>query len=503
MNIATNNAVTFKKWPIVMALLIGAFVSILNQTLMNVALPKMTEDLGVSYTTIQWLSTGFMLVNGVLIPISAFLMARFSTRKLFIAAMSLFSIGTLICALGNSFSIVLIGRLVQASGAGVLMPLMTVIFLTIFPIEKRGQAMGMMGIAMIFAPAIGPTLSGWVIEHHPWNTLFWIILPFAVLSIILGIVFMRNVTETSKPSLDSWSVILSTVGFGGLLYSFSQAGSSADGWHSTEVIVSLVVGVIALIWFIVRQIFSSKPILEFRVFRYSMFSLTTLINVIITMALYAAMILLPIYLQNLRGFTPLESGLLLMPGAILMGIMSPITGIIFDKIGARWLAVIGLIITTVTTWQFSKLTLDTTYTHLILVYTIRMFGMSMLMMPIQTAGLNQLPASLNAHGTAMSNTLRTIAGAMGTALLLTVMTTEAKGQLSSLIVQAGINPKDPANAGQIAQLTRTATLQGIDHAFVIATAITVVALLLSFFIRKVQVQRQEQGNISKTASVSQ
>lgn len=486
-----------------MALLIGAFVSILNQTLMNIALPKMTVDLGVSYTTIQWLSTGFMLVNGVLIPISAFLMARFSTRKLFITAMSLFSIGTLICALGNSFPVVLIGRLVQASGAGVLMPLMTVIFLTIFPIEKRGQAMGMMGIAMIFAPAIGPTLSGWVIEHHSWNTLFWIILPFALLSIVLGIVFMRNVTQTSMPSLDSWSVILSTVGFGGLLYSFSQAGSSADGWHSTEVIVSLIIGVIALIWFIVRQIFSSNPILEFRVFRYSMFSLTTLINVIITMALYAAMILLPIYLQNLRGFTPLESGLLLMPGAILMGIMSPITGIIFDKIGARWLAVIGLIITTVTTWQFSKLTLDTTYTHLILVYTIRMFGMSMLMMPIQTAGLNQLPASLNAHGTAMSNTLRTIAGAMGTALLLTVMTTEAKGQMTSLIVQAGINPKDPANTGQIAQLTRTATLQGIDHAFVIATAITVVALLLSFFIRKVHVQRQEQGTVSKAASVSQ
>ncbi|MNJ47549.1 Multidrug export protein EmrB [compost metagenome] len=246
---------------------------------------------------------------------------------------------------------------------------------------------------------------------------------------------------------------------------------------------------------------SSKPILEFRVFRYGMFSLTTLINVIITMALYAAMILLPIYLQNLRGFSPLESGLLLMPGAILMGIMSPVTGIIFDKIGARWLAVIGLIITTVTTWQFSQLTLDTSYTHLIIVYTIRMFGMSMLMMPIQTAGLNQLPASLNAHGTAMSNTLRTIAGAMGTALLLTVMTTDTKGQLASLIQQAGINPSDPASAGQIAEFTRTATLQGIDHAFVIATVITVVALVLSFFIRKVNVNRQEQGMTK--ASLSQ
>ncbi|GJM80223.1 hypothetical protein HMSSN139_27190 [Paenibacillus sp. HMSSN-139] len=225
----TVPAANFKRWPIVMALLIGAFVSILNQTLMNVALPQMMDDLGVGATTIQWLSTGFMLVNGVLIPISAFLMERFTTRMLFISAMILFSAGTLICGIGSSFEMVLAGRLVQAAGAGVLMPLMTVVFLTIFPIEKRGQAMGMMGIAMIFAPAVGPTLSGWIIEHHPWNVLFWIILPFAVLSIFLGVIFMKNVTRIGRPKLDVLSIILSTLGFGGVLYGFSEAGSTSWG----------------------------------------------------------------------------------------------------------------------------------------------------------------------------------------------------------------------------------------------------------------------------------
>ncbi|GJM71281.1 hypothetical protein HMSSN036_34970 [Paenibacillus macerans] len=233
--------------------------------------------------------------------------------------------------------------------------------------------------------------------------------------------------------------------------------------------------------------------LEFRVFKYDMFSLTTVINVVVTMAMYAAMILLPIYLQNIRGFSPLESGLLLMPGAILMGIMSPITGMIFDKIGARWLAVVGLAITAVTTWEFSNLTDSTTYAHLILMYTLRMFGMSMLMMPIQTAGLNQLPASLNAHGTAMANTLRTISGALGTALLVTIMSSRTKDRAAEMIMSAGINPQDPANAQQVALITKEATINGIDFAFVVATGITLVAFVLSFFIRKVQVGKDGQN----------
>ncbi|MMZ62199.1 Multidrug resistance protein stp [compost metagenome] len=263
--------------------------------------------------------------------------------------------------------------------------------------------------------------------------------------------------------------------------------------------VSLIVGAVALALFLWRQVKSSHPMLEFRVFSYDMFSLTTVINVIVTMALYAAMILLPIYLQTIRGFSPLESGLLLMPGAILMGIMSPVTGIIFDRIGARWLAVTGLAITTVTTWEFSRLTDSTTYTQLILIYTVRMFGMSMLMMPIQTAGLNQLPARLNAHGTAMSNTLRTIAGALGTALLVSIMSSRTKDRVTEMILAAGINPRDPANTEQLAQITKAATINGIDFAFEVATGITLAAFLLSFFIRKLRVGQGGRNRINNRA----
>lgn len=489
-----RSAEPVKKGPIIAALMIGAFVAILNQTLMNVALPSIMDSLSIKPTVAQWLTTGFMLVNGVLIPVTAYLIARFSTRQLFISAMTLFTIGTLLCAISPNFAFLLTGRLVQASGAGILMPLMTVVFLNIFPIENRGKAMGMMGIAMIFAPAIGPTLSGYIVEHYDWRVLFYMILPFSIIATLIGVFFLKNVTEVSRPKLDMIAVILSTLGFGGLLYGFSDAGN--DGWSSTQVIISLAVGVIAIILFVLREMKTDNPMLEFRIFKYNMFTLTTLINVIVTMAMYSGMILLPIYLQQIRGFTPVESGLLMLPGAILMGIMSPITGAIFDKVGARWLAVIGLGITVFTTWEFSNLTETVSYSQMMLIYTARMFGMSMLMMPIQTAGLNQLPRAMNAHGTAMSNTLRMISGSIGTAILVTVMSTQAENKGAALM-KSGLF--DPQNQADMLKLGNQATIYGINYAFVIATWISVVSLILAFFIKKTKPAVEQKSSVDKKA----
>ncbi|SEU28986.1 DHA2 family efflux MFS transporter permease subunit [Paenibacillus sp. NFR01] len=474
---------SFRRGPIIAALLIGAFVALLNQTLMNVALPKMMESLSITANTAQWLTTGFMLVNGVLIPISAYLVEKFTTRQLFITAMVLFSIGTLVCAVGPGFETIMVGRVIQAVGAGILMPLMNIVFLRIFPIEERGKAMGLMAVAMIFAPAVGPTLSGWVVQNYSWRVLFYIVLPLAVIATLIGIVGMRNVGKLSTPKLDKSGVVFSTLGFGGLLYGFSDAGT--DGWNSPTVITCLAVGVAMFILFVWRELKADTPLLEFRIFRYNMYSLTTVVNIVVTMAMYAGMILLPIYLQTIRGFTPMRSGLMLLPGAILMGIMSPITGIIFDKIGAKWLAVVGLLITTATTWEFSQISDSTTYTHLILVYTLRMFGMSMLMMPIMTAGLNQLPQRLNSHGTAMANTLRTVAGALGMALFVSIMTNKTKDEVTSALMSGSVSQTDKA---AMAKLTQEATITGIQHAFTVATWITVIALVLAFFIKKTSPQ---------------
>lgn len=489
-----------KRGPIVASLLIAGFVAILSQTLLNVAIPTMMEDLGISANTIQWLITGYMLVNGILVPISAYLIERYSTRQLFVAATGLFTAGTVLCALAPGYEILLGGRLIQAAGAGILMPLMTIVFLTIFPIEQRGKAMGMMGLAMVFAPAIGPTLSGWVVEHYTWRVLFYIVLPIALLSLIYGSKAMKNVTKTSAPKLDMLGVILSTLGFGGLLYGFSDAAN--DGWDHPRVVASLAVGAIALILFIWRQLAVQKPILEFRVFKFDMFTLTTIINVVVTMAMFSAMILLPIFLQTIRKFTPVESGLLLLPGALLMGVMSPLAGVIFDKIGGRWLAVAGLLITVVTTWELSRLTIDTSYMHMLLVYTVRMAGMSLMMMPIQTAGMNQLPRRLNAHGSAMSQTLRNVSGALGTAFLVTVFTNMSKTHAADLVKEAKIDPNDAANAAAMADIVQQATVFGINHAFQIATWMSAAALVLAFFIRRTKPHEEPSVVPAEAAAVA-
>ncbi|GFZ77537.1 MFS transporter [Paenibacillus marchantiophytorum] len=490
-------------------LMLGAFVSILNQTLINVAIPHIMTDFNVSANVVQWLTTGYMLVNGVMIPITAFLIERYGSRFMFLTAMILFTAGAVICAVAPNFSILMAGRVVQASGAGIIMPLMMTVFLTVFPPEKRGSAMGTMGIAMIFAPAIGPTLSGWIVQTYTWRLLFYIVLPIGLIDIILAFFLMGNVTKMSKVKFDFWGFLFSTVGFGGLLFAFSEAGSA--GWLSVKVLGTMLVGIVSLILFVWRELTVKEPMIDLRVFTYNIFTLTTIVSSIINMAMFAAMILLPIYLQNIRGFTPLASGLLLLPGAILMGVMQPIAGMIFDRIGVRLLAIVGLLITTATTWEFSQLTADTTYNHILLLYCLRMFGMSFMMMTIMTEGMNQLPRHLHSHGTAMSNTLRQVAGSLGTALLVTVMSSRADfhlgnksstftstnpftlSELSRLGNGIAAMAHIPVAAGTklvstllYATSVKDSTINGINDAFLIATGITAVALILSFFISRVK-----------------
>ncbi|WP_256761834.1 DHA2 family efflux MFS transporter permease subunit [Cohnella sp. WQ 127256] len=473
---------SIKKGPLMFVMIVGAFIAVLNQTIMSVALPELMVDFDIAASTAQWLTTGYMLVNGVLIPITAFLMQRFTTRELFQTSMIVFLAGTIISAVAQGFDMLLIGRLIQAAGAGIIMPLLMNVILTVFPPNKRGAAMGMVGLAIIFAPAIGPAIAGYIMEHYSWQTMFYGMIPFVVMVIVVAFIYLKNVAERTYPKIDVWGAILSTIGFGALLYGCSSAGSK--GWSSTEVILLLVVSVISLILFVWRQLVSKSPLLDLRAFKYSMFSLTTVINIAVTMVMYADMMLLPLYLQSARGYTAMESGLLMLPGALLMGIMMPVTGKLFDRFGAKWLSIIGMTITIVTTIGFVNLTDSTSYTYLVLMSTGRRFGMAMFLMPITTAGLNQLPARLNAHGTAISNTIKQVAGAIGTSLLVTVMTTSTKTHLEDMVA-AGGSPKD---------MMVEASIQGINDAYLFIIGIGIVGLVLSFFIkRKGQAVEKEVG----------
>lgn len=450
----SENSIFIMNLPLFIVLLSGAFITILNQTLLGTALPSIMKDLQINESTVQWLQSIFMLVNGIMIPITAFLIERYTSRQLFLTAMSLFTVGTLICAVGPNFIVLLIGRVLQASGAGIMMPLMQTILFLLFPTEKRGTAMGLFGLVIAFAPAIGPTLSGVLIEHFPWRSVFYVILPIAVFNIIFAYFLLVNVTELTKPKLDKLSVILSTLGFGGLLYAFSIV--SEIGWANATFIIILILSAVTMFIFIRRQLKLERPLLEFRVFSYPVFTLGTVLSMFVFAAMIATNIILPLYMQNMLHFTALESGLVLLPGAILMGAMNPVTGYLFDKFGGKWLARIGLFLLILTTLPFTQLTSDTSFTFLSVVNMFRMLTIAMVMMPMTTLSINQLPKHLIPHGTAMNNTFRQMAGSIGTALFITVMTVSA-------IPSEGVS----------------GLIHGVNISFVIAVIITGLAFVLS------------------------
>ncbi|QPQ30370.1 DHA2 family efflux MFS transporter permease subunit [Lysinibacillus sp. JNUCC 51] len=453
-------------------LILGCFLSTLNQTLLNVALSNLMDVFSVSATTVQWLSTGFMLVNGVLVPITAYLMKRFSTRQLFISSMLFLLLGSIFCAVAPNFATLLIGRMIQAIGAGIIMPLLMSIVMFIFPPEKRGSMMGLIGLAIIFAPAIAPTLAGFVIDYYSWRWLFIGIIPFVVIIIFMAMKYLINVSETAKPKLDVLSVILSTIGFGLILYGFSNAGS--HGWDDKVVIASILVGIMITAIFCLRQIKSDDPLLNLSVFNNKLFTLTSIINIIVTMMMYADMILLPIYLQNGRGFTALDAGLLLLPGALVNAFMSPVTGKMYDRFGAKPLFIIGLIFVIPSMWVVTDLTETTAYSFLIIRTIFLRIGLSFITMPLNTASLNALPKTLVTHGTAVNNTLRQIAGAIGSAVVITIFTAQTTNHAKTLLVET---PNATAEG-----IRTLASILGSSDAYYFMTILAIIAFVLTLFV---------------------
>jgi len=463
--------------PIIISFVVAGFIGLFSETALNMALNNLITGFGIKETTAQWLTTGYLLTLGILVPVSGLILQWFTTRQLFITSLIASIIGTFIAAIAPTFTVLMIARVVQAVGTALLLPLMFNTILLIVPPYKRGKIMGIIGLVIMFAPAVGPTISGLILKTLSWHWIFWISLPLLIAALIYGIIFMQDVTKPTKPKIDILSIILSTIGFGGIVFGFSNAGEGG-GWGSPTVIVSMVAGGIALVLFTIRQLTMQQPILNLRAFKYPMFTVGLLMVVVCMMAILSSMILLPLYLQTSLALSTFAAGLLLLPGGIINGILSPVMGGLFDRFGPKWLTIIGITIVTGSMFGFSTISMETSSAFIIGLHIVMMVGISMVMMPAQTNGLNQLPPELYPDGTAIMNTLQQVAGAIGTAVAISILSSG-----TSNFMETVEDKQNPLN--QVLAFT-----EGIQDAFVFAIILCIVGVVISLFIKRVKVEHQ-------------
>ena len=453
---------------VISLLLVSAFVVILNETIMGVALPRLMDDLGITASAGQWLTTAFMLTMAVVIPITGFLIQRFNTRPVFLAAMTLFSLGTLVSAMAPGFEMLLVGRVIQAGGTAIMMPLLMTTVMTLVPPSSRGKTMGNISIVISVAPAIGPTISGVILSVLDWRWMFWLVLPIALGSLVLGGIRIQNVTTPRRKPIDVLSVILSAFAFGGIVYGLSQFGEAAGG-SGIPRWVPLAVGLVGLACFIARQLVlqrTDSALLDLRTFQSRTFTVSILVLAISMMALFGTIILLPIYLQDVLGLEPAAAGLMLLPGGLAMGLLGPVVGRVFDKHGPRVLVVPGALLVASAFWALTLIDASTPIPLVLACHVTLSIGLAGMFTPLFTSALGSVRPQLYSHASAVVGTVQQLAGATGIALFVSVMTLQ-----TGALMAAG-TAEVPALAG------------GIRMAFLCGAVIFLFAVVAALFVRK-------------------
>lgn len=412
--------------------LVGTFFMILNETLLNIALKELMLAFNVDAPTVQWMATGFMLVMGVLTPLSAAVNQWFTTRRLFLGLITVFSIGSLIAGLAVNFPMLLTGRMIQAAGTGLMIPTVMNAMLLLYNESERGKVMGQFGLVIMFAPALGPTLSGVIVDYLGWRWLFLIVIPFMMFAFIFAYKYLQNVGEITKPKIDILSIVLSTIGIASIVFSVSSVSSTAEGFLNPKIYITAIIGMIAMICFVLRQLKLEEPLLDLKVFQYANYTKGVIIFVVVIMTMFASEIVMPMYLQGPMEFSAKVAGLILLPGALLNGFLSPFMGAIFDKVGPRKLIVPGLIVLLCVSIFYSTIHPGIPVWVFVVVYIILMVSISAVLMPANTNALNALPKEMYPHGTAVSNMLQPIGGALGIAIFVSIMNRGQNAELEGI-----------------------------------------------------------------------
>lgn len=432
-------------------LVFAAFTLILNETLLGVALPELMESLAIPATTAQWLTSSFMLTLAVVTPTAGWVLARFSPQRVFVAAMSVFTLGTVVAASAPGFTPLLAGRILQASGTAIMIPLLITTILRLIPPNRRGRMMGFVGLAISAAPALGPTVSGVILQYTTWRWLFILILPIALLTLVVGARLAPRDIAVSTGHLDALSIVLSTLGFGSLVLGLSSFGEGGE--LGVDPAILLAVGAVAVTWFVLRQRVLARrerAFLDLRTFRTPAYRLAVVLTSVTLASLLGVAVLLPLFAIGTLGMSPLATGLMLLPGALVMGALGPLVGGLSDRVGARPLVIPGALVFTTAMWVMSTFGLGTQPWTIVTAHVLMSTGMVLINTPMMNVGLGSLPRPLYSHGSAALTTFQQVAGAAATAGLVALLTIEvglAFGALAVLsLVTVGVALRLPRRA---------------------------------------------------------
>ena len=460
---------------VINVLLVSTFVVMLNETAMSVAIPRLMQALDVPASAAQWLTTAFLLTMAVVIPVTGFLMQRLNSRPIFILAMLLFSAGTLLAALSPNLAVLIVARVVQASGTAIMMPLLMTTVMTLVPPDQRGKMMGNISIVMSVAPAIGPAAAGLILNYLDWRWIFIIVLPIALSALALGYRLMVNTTTPRYAPLDVVSVVLSALAFGGIVYGLSNfvvPDAPIPG------VWALAVGVVTMVLFVWRQRGLQKKdaaLLDLRTLKSKNYTISMSMIALLMLTMFGTIILLPIYLVQVLGFDTLGTGLLMLPGSLLMGLLGPFVGRLYDKIGPTPLVVPAMALVCVVLWAMTLLGVGTWWPYILVGHLVMSIGFAFLFGPLFTASLSSVPPQLYSHGSALLGSIQQVAGAAGVALFVAIMSSQ-----SAALAATGQTPLE-ALAG------------GIRLAFIVGASISLLALVAAFFVRKPPAQEGGWG----------
>ncbi len=407
------------EWQALIVVIIGTFMVMLDSTVMNIALPRIITVFNATVDTAQFVTTGYMIALAVIMPATGYLSDTFGTKRVYLVSMFLFTVSSLLCGLSWSVESLVIFRVLQGLGGGMLSPLgMTILFKAVAP-ERRGSILSVFGLPLVVAPVIGPTLGGYIVEYIDWRFIFTMNLPVGVVGFFLGGLLLRE-TECIKGMRFDWrGFLLSASGFGAVFYGLERG--STWGWDDIRSVSLLGGGSVLLFFWVVVELLEPQPLLELRVFKNWTYALATSINFIVTMGMFSSMLLLPLFLQNFRGLGAMETGILMFPQALTAGVLMTVSGRLYDKIGPRPLIVSGLLLLAYGTWRLNVLDLNTSDSTLRLILIMRGAAMGLVMMPAMTVAMSTLPGPLIARGSSLTNVLRQLFAAFGTAIFVTLL----------------------------------------------------------------------------------